>query len=338
MKKTICLVLIFILAVCAGCNAAPSAAEPEPATEPEGQLRVFGKDITVALLSGSDMFSYGVGMQADALGIDLRIVDSIEDASGTDIIIAYMPDEEQLEIAAMPVIAYTNDASLHPATGSSIVYDADSELEAALDVMFTYVSHEAPVRIVCMYEGGPDSAPALAVARMNEEGKLYIKGEISAEESGGADEAVAQLETLLADIVPGLLDTLFTSDAELAMAAYDVLEAAKRSDAVEVITAGLNMDIVAAMINDHFLMGAAVGANEQGAGALAVRMAVEYLAGGRVEDVMLAPFALYSDDVIAATADAYDGMPLDEVLLALDEQTGALYQTHTVEYLAEYYE
>lgn len=326
--------LLMILACCACDMAAQGEATPE---EPviEGLEKVFGGQVSIALLSDSEAFSYGAKLQAEALGVTLNEIDDIALASDSDILIAYMPDEAEVSALTQGAIVYGGDAEYALGSGYTITYSADEAVSLALDALYTYPSHEAPVRVVCMF-GAEDSFAANACESMRAEGKLHVKGNIALGTDTDMEGAEKALASTLKDIIPGLLDTVFTEDAETALTAYDVLKSAQRGDAVEVITAGLNGDIIAAMAEEHFLMGAAVGADEYSAGALAVRMAAAKLAGDAVESVELTPITVYSSDIYAALKEATE-TDLSALLLSMDEQTNGLYVTEDMEYLTEYY-
>ena len=142
--------------------------------------------------------------------------------------------------------------------------------ELAWEALFTYPSHEAPVRVISLLTE-PGSPGDVRRAAMIREGKLmdkgvyYSKSPISStsSETVQAPPDPAEWTAQALDSVPvGLLDSIYAETPALALAAYDALREAGRNDAVEVICAGITVDVLAAMLEDHFSMGAAAGVYE----------------------------------------------------------------------------
>ncbi|MEG1548438.1 MAG: hypothetical protein RR232_07940 [Clostridia bacterium] len=328
MKKTLGLLLATILLACAftGCYALP--AEDNNVQEPQtrGMQRIFGKDVTVALLADSEAFEHGVLTQAESLGVTISKVSSAAQANGFDLVIAYKPDS--VADITVPLIVYTEGEDNVPDNGRKIIYNKNEEQDAALEVMRTFVSHEAPVRMLGVFAGEHGEAQ-IACQMMEDEGKAQIKGTCTDLNAG------EQITKLLDEIPVGVLDTIFTENGELAMEAYGALKAAERNDAVEVITMGLDIELVRAMVENHFLMGAATGANEWSSGALALRMGLSLLSQERVGDYEIKPFTVYSDEVIAATKAGEDD--IESIIMKLDGEVNDVYWTDNIRYLADHY-
>jgi hypothetical protein len=143
-------------------------------------------------------------------------------------------------------------------TPEPVVEDPAVCAQMAWDALFTYDGHEAPVRVLGLFteEGGPGDALYQA---MLEAGKLMPKGAYYA---NAGEDAEGWAAAALQAVPVGLLDSIYAETPELALAAYGALRKAARNDAVEVICAGVTEDVLAAMREDHFCMGAAAGAYE----------------------------------------------------------------------------
>lgn len=335
MRKGLACVLVMAL-LCTGC--APSvpvsapAQTPVPTPLPQGVDKAFGGSVRLAYYQAGagEWFGEGVVEQAEKLGMQVKAVEEPAEANSSDLLVAFDPEGmADYTGVNVPVILYTCSEAL-PSDGYGVVYDAAAEAQAALDAMFTYPSHEAPVRIVGLFSTSDGALPAYM--QMQSDGKLQDKGAWTPQTPAAAS---AWLQETLGGITPGVLDTVFAGDAALAIQAYRVLRGAGRGDAVEVCAAGLSREQITAMGEDHFLMGTATGPNEYGAGMLIVRMAAFLLADEPVENVTLPPFTVYSDDVIAlyraGTTDAND------IISQLDAGMAQRYTADFIRELTEYY-
>lgn len=301
MRKIIALTaaLLLLAGLCA-CTQVHTAAPlnpeqtPESTPPPEGMAKFFGKEIVIACDAPEDgLFAEGVRAQAEKAGIPLRFVGKAEQAQDCDALIHY--GTADAELPDIPYVTLQWDGKTDDHAAGCIVYEKDMQVKAALETMFTYPSHEAPVRILGLFSGG-ESEAAREYARMEAEGKLQSKG------TTGSDGAIAVewLERTLSGIGVGVLDTVFAETPRLAMDGFEALKRAQRNDAVEICAAGLTRSQIEAMLEDHFLMGAAVGLDEFNAGMLSLRMCAGILAGEDTDEVIrLEPFALCSDAVYA---------------------------------------
>lgn len=304
MRKTIALALALILLCgltgCAQTNSAvPAAAEPEPTIEPipEGMEKVFGKDIMIAYDAPEDgLFARGVCEQALRVGIPVKFVSNTEEMENCDALIHYQNTEVDTASISIPYVALISNGENDEKAAGLIAYEKENEIAAALETMFAYPSHEAPVRILGLFSGGTSEA-AVGYDEMEKAGKLQSKG-IYVESDGIAAES--WLAETLPGIGVGVLDTIFAETPELAEQGFSALKKAARNDAVEICAAGLTDMQLDAMLEDHFLMGSAVGLDEYNAGMLALRMCAGILAGEDVETpISIEPFAVCSDDVRA---------------------------------------
>ncbi len=362
MKKTLLCIMALLLALgSAACTqsalapepSAQAAPVPEKTPEPEGQQKLFGKEVRIACFAPEDgLFAKGVQAQAAQTGIALDVVASLEEAVSADALIVCGAAPASLSDASQPIILYTEENEAARGNVYLLRYAKETETNAALDAMFGYPSHEAPVRILGLFTSQQSEAYK-AYMQMEAEGKLQSKGvffenEIVAAQDAalaigsdgqtaqGETEAAAWLVNALAGITIGVLDTVYAETPALAMQGFAALKGAARNDAVEICAAGLSEAQITAMQEEHFLMGTAVGANEYGAGMLALRMAISVLAGEAVEQVTeTAPCALYSDDVFALKKEGITSA--DELLTSLDASLAALCDTASVHELAEYY-
>lgn len=341
MKRPKAILLTLLLSAClAGCTPsvltmADATPAPEPTPAPVGMVKAFGKEASMAFFAGADnWFEPGVLAQAELLGIPVVAITDITEAADHDVLIACKADAAALAGVSVPVVFYAADEADISDHGYGIVYDSAEEPRAALEAMFTYPSHEAPVRLIGLFPD-MDCAASSGYVRMQREGKLQSKGACAVFASDGIDPEAWAAETL-DNITVGVLDTVFAADETLARAAFAALKAAERNDAVEVCTQGLTPWHVEAMLEDHFLMGTAVGANEYGAGMLAVRMAAFLLSGrdGELAAVTLQPLCVRSDEV---TALYREGVTEPMALItALDTEMSALYTADFLDELAEH--
>lgn len=338
MKKLIAAALGILLFIAAGCAApvAVPAPTPVPTPEPIGMKKVFGKDVTIACDESADeWFMQGVQAQAEEFGVPVVWVKHGETA-GDGMILSY----SKVPVAAsIPVIYHTANDAHSPAIPDGcigIVYDGAAAPAAALQAMYTYPSHEAPVRVLGVF-AEQDGGAREAYLAMTSDGKLQDKGMFTPSDGSMEvieERAAAWLGDALSGITPGRLDTVFTDAPELALCGFDVLKAAKRGDAVEICTVGLLPAHMEAMIEAHFLMGTAVGENQYGAGRLAVRMLLCAMAGEKIEEnYTLTPLCVRSDEVIALYRAGTT--EINDILETLDTETERAYQPDILEELRE---
>lgn len=157
----------------------------------------------------------------------------------------------------------------------------------AWDALFSYPSHEAPIRVLVLLDT-PGSPGDVIFQEMVQAGKLQPKGVYYANlppatsapsesptdgETPTPEETPEQTQALPLDagtwttqaldgVTVGLLDSIYAENPQLALEAYRALRAANRNDAVEVICAGVTQEVLDAMAEDHFSMGAAAGLYE----------------------------------------------------------------------------
>lgn len=181
-----------------------------------------------------------------------------------------------------PMLAPTPTPTPAP-TPTPLVEDPAECAAMAWEALFSYPSHEAPIRVLALLDT-PGSPGDCIFQEMVQDGKLQPKGVYYANlppETPAPSESPAEGETPMPaetpalpldagawtaqalDGVPvGLLDSIYAETPQLAMDAYRALRAANRNDAVEVICAGITQEILDAMVEDHFSMGAAAGLYE----------------------------------------------------------------------------
>ena len=181
-----------------------------------------------------------------------------------------------------PMLAPTPTPTPAP-TPTPLVEDPAECAAMAWDALFTYPAHEAPIRVLALLNT-PGSPGDVIFQEMVQAGKLQPKGVYYANlppatpapsESPSEGEIPMPAETpalpldagawtaqALDGVPVGLLDSIYGETPQLAMEAYRALRAANRNDAVEVICAGITQEILDAMVEDHFSMGAAAGLYE----------------------------------------------------------------------------
>lgn len=182
----------------------------------------------------------------------------------------------------IPTLAPTPTPTPVP-TPTPLTEDPAECAAMAWDALFTYPAHEAPIRVLALLDA-PGSPGDVIFQEMVQAGKLQPKGVYyanlppatpapSGSPSEGETPMPAETPALPLDAgawtaqaldgVPvGLLDSIYGETPQLAMEAYRALRAANRNDAVEVICAGITQEILDAMVEDHFSMGAAAGLYE----------------------------------------------------------------------------
>ena len=182
----------------------------------------------------------------------------------------------------IPTLAPTPTPTPVP-TPTPLTEDPAECAAMAWDALFTYPAHEAPIRVLALLDA-PGSPGDCIFQEMVQDGKLQPKGVYYANlppETPAPSESPSEGETPMPaetpalpldagawtaqalDGVPvGLLDSIYGETPQLAMEAYRALRAANRNDAVEVICAGITQEILDAMVEDHFSMGAAAGLYE----------------------------------------------------------------------------
>lgn len=344
MRRIIALTLSFILpfALSACTNGrqtktlpadAPEVQKETPLPEPEGMIKAFGKEIVIACDAPEDgLFARGVSEQADRVGIPLIFISDTKDGEEYDAFIHYGIENANMVTDGVPYVSVITDGGTDENASGMIIYEKSGETDAALDAMFTYPSHEAPVRILGLFDD-IESEAAKRYLEMETEGKLQNKGVFIQSDGIVTEDWLAET---LSGIGIGVLDTVFAQTPELAQSGFRALRKANRNDAVEICAAGISEEQIKAMQEDHFLMGLALGFDEYGAGMLALRMCAGILAGEKVEKpVKIEPFALYSDEV--RTLQKQGVTSPEEVLESLDVRINEECDFAFLEELAEYY-
>lgn len=195
-----------------------------------------------------------------------------------------------LELVESPVPSPTLAPTPTPTpvpTPTPLAEDPAECAAMAWDALFSYPSHEAPIRVLVLLDT-PGSPGDHIFQEMVQDGKLQPKGVYYAtlppttpapSESPSEGETPTPAESpeqtpalpldpgawtaqALDGVTVGLLDSIYAETPQLAMEAYRALRAAGRNDAVEVICAGITQEILDAMAEDHFSMGAAAGLYE----------------------------------------------------------------------------
>ncbi len=262
-------------------------AEKTPQPTPE----VTQPPLRIAVLSQSEQFTDGA-LSGAWDGVEIFEATSIQEVNGADAALLYMPDIALLDTVTVPNVLYS-DAFVVALDRNLISVSQDQVVTAAWQALYEYPTHDAPVRLLTLTEAS--SVGEGVYADWLQAGKLMDKGLYT----DGIKGAQSWTEETLDGIVPGLLDTIYAENPEYAKAAYAALKKANRNDSVEVICAGLTPQIMECMIEDHWLMGAAVGYNEHAGGALAADMAQELFEKGSVTKRDFAPQVVHSQDVLA---------------------------------------
>ncbi len=337
--------LCLLLLGCAAARQEQTAAEiptPEPK---EGIEAVFGGQVTLAVISNageaaSALFFNGAQREAESLGIkltttaaedgfDSRVTAAVKD--GADAIIAYLPEKAAgygaLQSAAekgIPVCVFEMQKGDVPAGISHLFYEAGSEADIAMGAALTYPPHDAPVRLILMFES-KQSAAYKAYQKLYDEGKIFPK-EVYIASEDSAKAPGEWLSSKLGSYEEGMLDGVFAENANLAAGAFDALEELKWPN-MELLSAGLTPETLARMEKAPEIFAQAAGANAPLAGVLSVRAALNMLKGGESVTLALEPTLANARDL------GQDGA---NVLAGTGEQA-ALYKADWMDALREDY-
>ena len=209
--------------------------------------------------------------------------------------LVYMPQPGDVPEISGPAVILTDKPHIIPDNTSGVTFDGDAVAMASWEVLYSYPSHCSPVRVLSLF--ADDGGTAYGIQQeMIAQGKLQDKGTYFYGSGMGTPEKWT--EKALSKIPAGLLDTVYAENAELAKAAYKALKAADRNDSVEVICAELTDELVALMIEDHWLMGACAGVNMNEAAEDMLKLAEQLAATGQVSVISLEVGAICSDDVM----------------------------------------
>jgi len=344
----LCIVLL-------GCAAEPAdnggvqpgetvSVTPAPAPTPapkEGLEAVFDKaEISIALVSNGDeaassLFFEAATREAESMGLtvtanaagsefDAAVKKAAESA---DMLVAFMPEDGDASVLSglgIPVAVFTAGDGSVPQGISHISYDPAKELDMALNAALSYPPHDAPVRLILMFES-EDSAAHASYQELYDQGMIFPKEKYIAadSESSAGDWLTGKLE----DYVEGMLDAVFAENPALAAAAGEALAALSRTD-MEVFCPGLTPDIVARMQEYPDVFAQAVGRNDALAGMLCVRAALNMLKGG---GAVMQAFEPMVADAVNIGADAVAS------LQAMDLESAALFNESWMDELRAYY-
>ncbi len=215
-------------------------------------------------------------------------------AAKQGVLLVFMPEPEEMSAITGPAVILTDEPENLPDNVSVVITDSDAAAEAAWDVLYSFPSHCSPIRTISLF-AGRDRAYELQ-QELIAAGKLHDKGTYI--EGTGMGTPEKWIEEAINAVPVGLLDTIYAESESLAKAAYDALKAAKRNDSVEVICSEVSEDLVALMIEDHWLMGACAGTNLNRAAEEMLRLAAKLTETGETETVALSTEAICSDDVL----------------------------------------
>lgn len=338
-----------------GCSAEPAvngsplpgesvsvtpAPTPTPAPK-EGLEAVFDKaEISIAVVSNGDeaassLFFEAATREAESMGLtvaanaagsgfDAAVKKAAESA---DMLIAFMPNEGNASVLSglgIPAAVFTANGGNVPQGISHISYDPAKELDMAFNAALAYPPHDAPVRLILMFES-EDSAAHAAYQALYDQGMIFPKEKLAAadSESSAGDWLTGKLD----DYVEGMLDAVFAENPALAVAAGDALAALSRTD-MEVFCPGITPDIVSRMQKDPSVFAQAIGRNDALAGMLCVRAALKMLKGG---DAVTQTFEPVVMDAVNIGADAVASLE------AMDPELAALFNESWMDELRAYY-
>jgi len=342
----LCIVLL-------GCSAEPAASSSElpegtvtvtPAPTPtpkEGLEAVFDKaEISIALVSNGDeaassLFFEAATREAEGMGLTVTANAAGSDfdaavrkaAESADMLVAFMSEEGDASVLSgfgMPTAVFTAGGGSAPQGISHISYDPAKELDMAFSATLAYPPHDAPVRLILMFESEDSAARAMYQA-LYDQGMIFPKEKYVAadSESSAGDWLTGKLE----DYVEGMLDAVFAENPALAAAAGDALAALSRTD-MEVFCPGITPDIVSRMQKTPDVFAKAVGRNDALAGMLCVRAVLNMLKGGEAVTLAFEPMVV---DAVNIGADAVASLE------AMDPESAALFNESWMDELRAYY-
>lgn len=348
IKRVVALLTAALLCMMlVGCSVETAAneepsAEPVPTPTPKTGIEVvFDKPVTLALVSNGDeaesaLFFEAATKEAENMGatviakaadseFDVALAEAQKDA---DAVIAFLPqmaeNHSDLQALNKPVAVFEAQKGNISDDISYLYYESDGEMDMAFDAALTYPPHEAPVRLILIFES-VDSPAYAAYQKLYDEGKIFPKEiYIASDEELGVNE---WLTGKLEGYVEGMLDAVFAEDATLAVSVCDALTALNRTD-MEVFCPGVTVDVISRMQSDPMVFAQAVGRNDALAGVLCVRAALQTLHGD--DDVTqgfepaLINAADFGDDAVAAMA-------------AMDNEKAGLFNVDWMDTLREYY-
>ena len=350
-RMAVMMLAVLMLIAAAGCQTEPAANEapsgaPQQAATPSptpkvGIEAVFDKPVTLAVVSNGDdasssLFFEAAVKEAESMGVTVTTNAAgsgfdaavAEAAKSADAVLAYLPEKAQgygaLEALDKPVVIYEMENGSVPQGVSHLYYEAEGELDMALNAALVYPPHETPVRLILMFES--TESPAYAAYKA-----LYDQGIIFPKEVYIASEAEKDagewLTDVLDDYVEGMLDAVFAEDAPLAQSAFDALAALQRTD-MEVFCPGITGDVATRMQQGPDVFAQGIGSNDALAGMLSVRAALQMLKGGEAVTLAFEPTVInaadFGDDALAA-------------LVAIDSEKAALYNADWMDELRAYY-
>ncbi len=349
-RMAVMMLAVLMLIAAAGCQTEPAANEvpsgapqqaPTPSPTPKvGIEAVFDKPVTLAVVSNGDdasssLFFEAAVKEAESMGVTVTTNAAgsgfdaavAEAAKSADAVLAYLPEKAQsygaLEALDKPVVIYEMENGSVPQGVSHLYYEAEGELDMALNAALVYPPHDTPVRLILMFESAESPAYA-AYKALYDQGKIFPKKVyIASEEQMGAGE---WMTATMESYVEGMLDAVFAENAELAQGAFDALAALQRTD-MEVFCPGLTSGVAARMQQEPDVFAQGVGQDDAMAGMLSVRAALQMLKGGEAVTLAFEPAVINAE-----------GFGTDAAALAVrDAEKAALYNADWMDGLRTYY-
>lgn len=290
MNRNRTIALLAMLASCVAAAIGIMALQPRPAVAPAQPVPTPEPTPLpgIAITAGDEEFVRTVEELAQG---EFEIDPNREGVS-----LLYLPEPEAVRAQEGDMVIFTYRPELVAEGAAGVVVSREAAAQAAWDALYTYPTHSTPIRLLTLLQSAAGPSYALYEQLLGE-GKLQGKGLYiaDAEELSPGEWTTATLE----GIPVGLLDTIYAETAELAEEAVAALRAQERNDSVEVICPELSPELVQLMIEDHWSMGAAVGAGHEAAARAMLELAEELDKTGKAEIVELEPVVIYSDDVWA---------------------------------------
>ena len=351
IKRYFSLLVAFVLfAFCVSCQVPSAETEesadkpvvfetlaPTPTPEPEGFLKVFGKEeinVTVICEGAEEdnrIFEAGINGEANAMGLYPGFVYTEDTASALDeallseadliIVNARTALEKSIE-TDKTVVIFDHTGSFGTGADVIITKDNSQAITQLYEAILAYPPHDTPVRLLAMFESEMTAASEAFNTYMDE-GKFLYKGTFAEAESEMSKEE--WIADRLERYWPGMIDALIAETEDYALAAATPLITAERDD-FEIFSFAMTERIVGMMQDKPEVIAAAAGINEALAGKAAMLLGLRALSGEVVSDLALVSEVFYAAEFAG-----------DAKKWLTENAFADAFENETTQYLKEYF-